>query len=106
MLPVFCADMCAFPEMKLRCSFRFRRAPVKKNDVLRKVSNKLNLDSGNVAGIHVKQLWFIFTDNSLPRLLDFTEIIKRHKVRSSNSQKLEETSVKVGPKGKNLKSAL
>lgn len=80
-----------------------QKRPSQKNDVLRKVSNKLNLDSGNVAGIHVKQLW---TDNSLPRLLDFTEIIKRHKVRSSNSQKLEEASVNVVPKGKNLKSAL
>ena len=83
-----------------------QKRPSQKNDVLRKVSNKLNLDSGNVAGIHVKQLWFIFTDNSLPRLLDFTEIIQRHKVRSSNSQKLEEASVNVVPKGKNLKSAL
>lgn len=97
--------MC-LPRNEAQVFLQIQKSPSQKNDVLRKVSNKLNLDSGNVAGIHVKQLWFIFTDNSLPRRLDFTEIIKRHKVRSSNSQKLEETSVKVGPKGKNLKSAL
>lgn len=95
--------MC-LPRNEAQLSLQKRHSQI--DDVLRKVSNKLNLDTGHVAGIHVKQLWFIFTDNSLPRLLDFTEIIKRHKVRSSNSQRLEEASVKVVPKGRNLKSAL
>ncbi|KAL6063788.1 hypothetical protein STEG23_034461 [Scotinomys teguina] len=51
----------------------------KKDDVLRKVSNKLDLDIGHVAGINVKQLWFIFTDNSPQKFLDYTEEAKRQK---------------------------
>lgn len=79
-----------------------QKSPSKKDDVLRKVSNKLDLDIAHVAGINVKQLWFIFTDNSLLRFLEYIEIAKRQKVRNSSSQKLEAASSIVVPKGRTL----